>query len=170
MKKFPVIFLILIVIIAVICASILSIYFYKEPVKISSGSKYKQTWNQSSLGSLQVNENVIGYTLTKLETNDLHNPPLSKETPKIEVIIDDKIYSAEIVKGSIDVNEGQIDNEDIKISMTRQDVINILNSTSSSDAISKSINEGTMQFEIVASKTELFSKGYLSLYKKFTGK
>ena len=169
MKKIPIIILILILIIAVIIASILTVYLYKEPVKTSSGTKYKQTWDQSSLGNLQVNENIIGYLLTKFGVNNLHNPPLSKDTPKIEVIIDDKTYNAEVIKGSINVDEGQIDNEDIKILMTRQDVINIINSTSPSDTISNSINEGTIKLEVVASKTKLFSKGYLSLYEKFTG-
>ncbi len=169
MKKLLVIILILILIIAVIISSILSIYLYKEPVKTSSGTRYKQTWNDSTLGSLQINENVIGYILAKFGVNNLHNPPLSKDTPKIEVIIGDKTYNAEVIKGSINVAQGQIENEDIKILMARQDVINIINSTSPSDTISNSVNEGTIQFEIVASKTKLFSKGYLSLYEKFTG-
>ncbi|MEM3112957.1 MAG: hypothetical protein QXI33_00860 [Candidatus Pacearchaeota archaeon] len=167
MKKIPVLLLLLIIIILI--ASIITIYLYSIPVKVSSQPKYKQTWNQSTLSNLQVNENVVGYILTKLEANKLHNVPLTKNTPKIEIVIDDETFSAEVNSGKINVKKGQIANADIKIIMVRQDVINILNSSDQVKEIEKSINSGTMELEVIASRSELLSKGYLSLYEKFSG-
>jgi len=170
MRKFPIFIMSVIILIAIITFIFIASFYYSPTSNQVTESKFKQTWNSSTLGSLQVNENVIGYILNKLGAKDLHNPILSKDTPKIEVIVDDKIFNAEVEKGDIDVNKGVIENEDIKIIMTKQDVINIINSSSPTKSIENSINEGTMKFEIVASETKLVSKGYLSLYKKFSGK
>ena len=52
-----------------------------------------------------------------------------------------------------------------------QDILDILNSSIiPTDAISNSISRGTMSFEEKESRLTLFSKGYLGLFKRFTGK
>lgn len=131
---------------------------------------YVPTWNDSTLGDIEVDEGVVGYVLFSLGANELHNPLLSSKTPKIETIVDGEVFSVEIIDGRILTSKGSINNEDIQISMTRTDVIAIINSTEPSRTIIDAIDDGSMSFEQVASKTTLFRKGYFSLYMKFTGK
>ena len=119
---------------------------------------------------MDINESVVNYILYSLEANKLHNPPLSPSTPKIEVLVDNEQFNSEIIKGRIITKKGSINRKDIKIHMSRQAVINFLNSSNSISAIESSISSGDTRLEIVASYPTLFAKGYLSLYKKFTGK
>ena len=167
MKRNGVIVLTLIVII-IIAIGMVAFFFYGGNSNTPTGIPFVPTWNDSTLGDIEINEGVIGYVLFQLEAYELHNPIFSSNTPKIEVVVDGEVFTGEIDKGNIIVNSGSTDEEDIRISMTRINVINIINSTMPADTIQSSINEGTMSFEQVASKTTLFTKGYLSLYIRFT--
>ena len=166
--------LIISLLIAVLIILIAGIIFYylnsqKSESKISD-TPIQKFWNATTLASLEINESVINYILYSLEANKLHNPPLSPSTPKIEVLVDQETFNAEIIKGRIVTKKGGITRKDIKIHMPRQAVINFLNSSNSISAIESSISSGDTRLEIVASYPMLFAKGYLSLYKKFTGK
>ena len=158
---------IIVVLFSVIAFGIFS--FFSNDNKEIKANTFTPTWNDSTLGDIEINEGVIGYVLFQLEAYELHNPIFSSNTPKIEVVVDGEVFTGEINKGNIIINSGSTDEEDIRIYMTRTNVINIINSTMPADTIKSSINEGTMSFEQVASKITLFSKGYLSLYTKFTG-
>ena len=159
----------IIIIIVVIVFAVVLFNFSSNGNAGIKANPFVPTWNDSTLGEIEINEGVIGYVLFQLGAYDLHNPPLSSKTPKIEVVVDNEIFSAEVNKGIIMTTKGAIDEEDIRIYMTRTNVINIINSTVPADTIQNAINEGNMSFEQVASKITLFSKGYLSLYIKFTG-
>ena len=54
--------------------------------------------------------------------------------------------------------------------MEREDVIDILNATTFSDELISDLeSRGTISFEEKESRLILFSKGYLGLFKRFTG-
>ena len=114
----------------------------------------------------EFNESYIFYMLYNIEAYNLHNPPLSPDTPKIEIIADDAIYGAEIRDGLILVWEGEAHNKDIVIRTTKKEVIAMINNPS---YISQSFMEEKSNIELTASQTLLFSKGYLNIYKKLTG-
>ena len=167
MKKTPMIIVSALILILVVGA--IAAYFLISPKTIYENT-YKPTWTQETLGSLEIDEGVVGYTLAQFEAYKLHNVPLTSNNPKIEVIIDGEVYFVEIDGGNIIPTKGESQNEDIRISMTREDVIEILNESNDVIAeIRESVNDGTTSVETVASKTELLAKGYLSIYNKFTG-
>jgi hypothetical protein len=140
------------------------------PSKTNYTSTYEPTWTQESLDSLEVDAGVVGHTLAQFEVNNLRNIPLTKNTPKMEITVDGIIYVVEIESGQILSSQTSTDEEDLRISMTREDVINILDESNDAIAeIQKAINEGTITVETVAGKPELLAKGYLGLYKTLTG-
>ena len=97
----------------------------------------------------------------------MHNPPFSSDTPKIEFIIGDDIFNAEVINKNIKVGKGSISNEDIRITTTKIEGVKMLRDKK---YIETSFNNGNSGFEMVAGKVKLFSKGYLDLYKELTGK
>ena len=44
----------------------------------------------------QFNESFVFYILYNIKAYNLHNPPISSDTPKVEFSIDNDIYNAEI--------------------------------------------------------------------------
>lgn len=113
------------------------------------------------------NEDFVYYILYIIKAYNLHNPLLSSDTPKLEFIIDDLIFNAEIVKGEIMVDSGSIDKKDIQIRTTKKEAINMLKDEA---YVSVSFEEGKSAIELVSGKAILFEKGYLSLYTELTGK
>jgi hypothetical protein len=124
----------------------------------------------SEEAALQINEESIKYLVFSLGGWKLHNPPLSDETPKIKVVVDDEVYFSEIVNGEISAEKKEIDNEDITIKTTKKELAGAIKSLSIKDYIKNSVQEGKTTLELKASYTTLFSKGYLSIYKDITGK
>ncbi|RMD67456.1 hypothetical protein D6817_01640 [Candidatus Pacearchaeota archaeon] len=112
----------------------------------------------------EFNESFVLYLLAQLGAAQLHNPPLSSETPKIEIHVGDDVYSAEIIDGRIIVRRGSIANEDIRVFTTKKEAAKMLLNKS---YVRTSFEQGKSSIELVASRTKLVSKGYLSLYSKF---
>jgi len=130
---------------------------------------------QPSINLLEVDKTVIGedqiyYLLFSIKAYQLHSPPFSSNTPKINVVIGNQEYQAEIVKTQIVVNQGKLPNPDLKISIGEEEFINLLNSENFNLALQDSVSAGRTNLEVSAGNTELFTKGYLSLYKEITGK
>ena len=115
----------------------------------------------------QFNESFITYLLYEIKAYNLHNPPLSGDTPKILVFVGDDSYGAEIDAGSIYVHKGGIEGQDIIIRTSKEESVNML---SNEDYVKESFQNGKSNIELAASKSVLFGKGYLSLYEQLTGK
>ena len=111
-----------------------------------------------------VQESLIKYASVILELYNLHNIPFTSITPKIQVNIDQDVYSVEIITGNILVKTGQMQNPDIKITTTRDEILKMVNDNS---YIKESISSGKTNIEMVANKLILFSKGYSALYNEF---
>lgn len=119
---------------------------------------------------LQFNEEYIDYLIFAIGGWKLHNPPLSDDTPKIKVIVEGEVYVSEIIKGEIKTEKKEIENEDIVVKTTREEVVNLMMSSDMNDYIKQNVQEGKTIVELKASYTKLFSKGYLNIYKDVTGK
>lgn len=116
----------------------------------------------------QFDKSYIYFLLVSMKAYNLHNPPLSKDNPKIEVIVsDDTTYGGIIKDGKISVETGEINNEDIRVYTTKEEITSILHDQS---YVTSSFTSGKSKIELVADKTTLFSKGYLNLYNDLTGK
>jgi hypothetical protein len=114
----------------------------------------------------QFNEDFIYYILYSIKAYNLHDPPFSKDHPKIEFRVEEIIYSAEIIKGEMNIQEGDIEEEDILITTTREEAVKMIQDE---EYVSESFSSGTTSLEMVAGDLELAAKGYLALYEEMTG-
>jgi hypothetical protein len=112
-----------------------------------------------------IQEALIEYASVILKLYNLHTIPFTSITPKVQINIDSDFYYVEIIKGDIIIKTGQTDNEDIKITTTREEILKIANDN---DYAKESISSGKTSIEMIANKVVLFSKGYLNLYKEFS--
>lgn len=117
-------------------------------------------------GTLEFDASYIDYMLAFLGVGSLHKSMLG-ESPWIEIILDGESWNSEIVKGSSKTSKGSIENEDIRIISTKEDIVRIMLAENKEDEIANAANEGRLGMEIVAGETELFAKGYLNIYEKF---
>ena len=114
-------------------------------------------------------ESYIDYIIFAIDGWRLHNPPLSKDIPKIKVIVDSEIYVSKITDGQIVTEKKDIDKEDIIITTNKEEMVNAVLSFEIKQYIKNSVAEGKTSVELVAGYTTLFSKGYLFLYEEMTG-
>lgn len=114
----------------------------------------------------KLNETFVTYLLYTIGADKLHEPPLSSNAPEMNLFIDELDFGAQIRQGMITVTDEPVDTEDIIIRTTRAEAVKMLRDK---EYITTSFNTGASQIELVASKTELFTKGYLSLYTELTG-
>lgn len=161
-------------VILIIVAVILVVYSTASNLKVSKdGESQNQGINQNTQAKGNITEVApehITFLLNEMKAYKLHNPPLSKNTPKIKTIIDSSVFSSEVKKGKITTTNSDTNEPDIIIKTDKQTFLDIVNVDNPITAIQQEVNKGHMQIELVAGKTELFTKGYLSLYKEITGK
>ena len=126
--------------------------------------------NTINVDKTQVGIEQINLLLYNIKAYELHNPPLSKNTPKIEIIIEDEAFNSEIINGKIKTVRGVIDNEDIRIKTSKSEFMKILNSDKIKEEMQNSAQNNNLEIEMISGKIELASKGYLNVYKEVTGK
>ena len=112
------------------------------------------------------NESSVFSLLTDIKAGDLHNFPLSREIPKIKVVVDKDIYSATVNRGKISVKKGDVANPDIIIKTSKSEVAQMV---TNGRYISTSFKNGKSSLELVADKATLIAKGYVGLYTRVTG-
>lgn len=111
-------------------------------------------------------DSFVYYLLYSIGANKLHTPFFSSDNPRIEFHIGDDIFNAEVADGSIDVGRGEILDEDIIIKTSKEEGVKMVLDT---NYVQESFNNGLSEFELVAGKLELASKGYLKIYEGLTG-
>ena len=119
-------------------------------------------------GVMEFNEDYINYILVALGTGYLHKSPFF-ENPLIEFNLDEEVWNSEIKKGMPNSKKGQIDDEDLKISISKEEAVEALLANNIEEFMKESVKKGNTKIELVAGKSELFSKGYLDMHKKLTG-
>lgn len=116
--------------------------------------------NQSEENLSNLIKESITYSLIYLKAYNLHNPPLSSDTPKIQFLVDYKTYNSEIIKGEIYTSDGKVTKPDITIKTSKEEILKM---TSSKGYIQESINSGKSEIIQNADQTTLFLKGYADL-------
>lgn len=116
---------------------------------------------------IQFSSGFVSYLLYSIGAGQLHNPPLSSDTPKIEINVGDEIYNAVVEEGNIDVQKGDIASKDIVIILTKEEAVKMMKD---SNYVKESFKSGGSRIELVAGETTLFLKGYLKLYNELSGK
>jgi len=119
-------------------------------------------------GILEFDENYINYILAALGVGNLHKS-LLYGNPLIEFNLDEEAWSSELVKGALNTKKQIIDNEDLRITILKEEAVRALLSQNIEQFMKDSVANGGTQIEMIAGKTELFSKGYLKMYKELTG-
>lgn len=119
-------------------------------------------------GVMKFNADYIDYILVALGCAHLHKSPLF-ENPFIELNLDGEVWSSEIIKGQPNTEKGAIDNEDLRVSLSKEEAVEFMLSEDQEAFIKESVANGDTQIEMVASKLELFTKGYLEMYTELTG-
>jgi hypothetical protein len=172
-KIWPFILAIILVIIVII-----GVFFYYATASPSqpkySMKEIKNPINQTNTtfekALANFNKDYVDYIVFAIGGWKLHNPPLSKDVPKIKIILDDEIYKSEIKDTEIYTSKEDFDNEDISIITTKEEITRAILSLDIKEYMEDSIQEGKTTLELRAGYTKLFLKGYLDLYKDITGK
>ena len=129
-----------------------------------------KTITKESLSTTEISEDHIAYVLYQIGASKLKKIPLTGNTPKINFIIVPESYKAEVINGMISVSSGIWENPDIIITSSKEEIINAIASLSIKEYIKSSVSSGKTTIDMKAGYTELFAKGYLSLYEEITGK
>jgi hypothetical protein len=144
--------------------------FYKTPgleqIYINSDIRNPITGFSIEQASNEINESFIYYLFYNFKAYNLHNPPLSKDNPKIEIIVGNVIYNAIIKSGEIVVSKGEIKDEDIVIRTTSDEIVKMMNNK---DYAKISFDSGGSEIIVMNSRSILLAKGYLNLYGEITG-
>ena len=109
----------------------------------------------------------VYFLLYSINAYNLHEAPLSDDEPKIEIFIEDEVYSASVKKGEIYVSKQGTEKKDIIIHTTKEEAVKMIQSK---EYIEQSFQEGKSTIETISDKTVLATKGYLELYTELTGK
>lgn len=117
---------------------------------------------------IEFNEDYINYILVALGVGYLHKSPLF-ENPLVEFDLGGDIWNSEIIEGMPDSKRGGTDNEDLKISINKEEAVEAILSDNIEEFMKESVKNGNTKIEMIAGKPELFSKGYLEMYKQLTG-
>lgn len=117
---------------------------------------------------IEFDEEYINYLLVALGTGYLHKSILGGN-PVIELVLDDEVWASKIIEGVPYSGKGGVEEEDLKISLSKEEAVKAILSSDIEQFIKDSVNNGNTQIEMIAGKTELFAKGYLNLYKALTG-
>lgn len=104
---------------------------------------------------------IIKYLLILVKAYNLHNPPFSSDTPKIEFIVENESFNAEILEGEIFVEKGSIENEDIRMITDWKEAVLISKGES---FVQDSVIAGRTKIEKVCEDTVCFLKGYKDLF------
>mgnify|MGYP001583629507 FL=1 len=164
-RKLKRIFVGLIVIIFLIL--IVAAFYWYDPIN-SNNTRLKENVVNGRLE--QANIQSIEKILYSFGAGDLHKSYLGYGNPIVEVELDDEVWYLEVDKGKIITKKGDIDKEDLKIKMTKEELNNILSSLDIQKSMTDSIISGKTKAVQVAGKVELVSKGYLKLYKEISVK
>jgi len=116
--------------------------------------------NQSEENLSALIKESITYALIYLKAYNLHNPPLSSDTPRIQFLIDETYYNSEIIEGEIYTRDGQAAMPDITIATSQDEILKM---TASSGYIQKSIMSGNSEITTNTDTATLYFKGYLEL-------
>jgi len=120
-------------------------------------------------GVLKFNGDYINYILVALGVNHLHKSLIGYGNPVIELNLGDESWNSEIIKGTLNTDKGAIDEEDLRITISKEEAVLALLSTDIRTFMKTSVYNGNTRIEMIAGKIELGSKGYLKMYTELTG-
>ncbi len=119
-------------------------------------------------GVIEFDDEYINYILVALGVGYLHKSPIFGN-PLIEFNLGGEIWNSEIKGGMPNSNKEAIEDEDLIVSISKEEAVEALLSKNIEEFMKESVKNRNTKIEMVAGKTELFTKGYLEMYKQLTG-
>jgi hypothetical protein len=116
---------------------------------------------------MEFNAEYINYMLAAMGVNNLHSM-IGYGNPIIEFVIDEDVWTSEVDNGLKTIT-GATSNEDLRISISREEAVNALLSSNIEEYMKQSVMNGNTQIEMIAGNVELAAKGYLGMYQEITG-
>jgi hypothetical protein len=138
----------------------------KRAISNVSGIRSPTAGLSSKQVEIGFNESYISSFLEDINAKDLRNIAISREVPRIKLVVDNVIYSASVNRGKITVKKANVSNPDIIITSTKSEIAQMV---TNKRYISTSFKKGKSSLELVADKASLIAKGYIRLYTKITG-
>lgn len=114
-----------------------------------------------------ISDEFINFILSSIGVESLHKNPLTFEKPIINILVGEQEFSS-VVDSEIITDDGLRTDADIQIETTSEAIVEALSSDLTEEVIMNSFNDGESSVELLASEAELFAKGYLVLYQKFS--
>ena len=164
--------IILLAVLAVVLIVGISYYYYfglREEKSYEGGSAGAGLANPAEGLSVEeaaarFDESFVYYLLISIGASDL-SKPIFGSNPKINLYVGDDIFSAEVIRGSVNVDSGEIEGEDIIIRTSKEEGAKMVLDR---DYIKESFRSGQSSAELVAGKLELAAKGYLKIYDELS--
>ena len=168
-KRWWVLIIILMILTAIV--AVFYILYFQIPIRFTSEQNIVNPAKTLSpeQAILDFNESYADYLIFLIGGQKLHNPPLSSNNPKIKIVLGEEIFISEVNKGVINTRRADLDEVDLIIRTSRQEIVNAILSSDAKLYLKQSVSSGNIQLEMVGSYPSLFSKGYLGLYKEITG-
>ncbi len=130
---------------------------------ISSDGSGNSGSDKISIDEIEITPDLISYLLQEIGTGDLHKNYLSGEKAIINFKIDDREFSS-IIDKKIETSKGLSGDADVVFISDKKSMVKALTADDVDAEVKKRVEGGDIQMEVLASESELFSKGYLSLY------
>jgi hypothetical protein len=118
---------------------------------------------------VEFNADYINYILAALKVGKLHKSLLG-EKPLIEFVLDQEHWNSEIDGGRMYTKKGEIEKEDLRIIISKEEAVEAILSSDVTAFMSDSVRGGRTEIQMIAGKAELLNKGYFSIYEEITGK
>lgn len=157
----------IVAVVLLILASLLYLIFAKSGNVKNNLSNPLSGVNDTSL--IVIEERHVAYVLNEIGAYQLKNS-LSSDKPRIEVVFGGEKFASEVNGGVISVKKGESENPDLRITTTRDEIIEAILSSDIKEYMKTSVSSGKTSIEMVAGYTTLLVKGYLSIYQEMTGK
>ncbi|PIN68581.1 hypothetical protein COV93_08965 [Candidatus Woesearchaeota archaeon CG11_big_fil_rev_8_21_14_0_20_43_8] len=108
----------------------------------------------------------ISYVLNKLDGYKLHESPLDKAMPEIEVFLSDTSsrYSAKVVDNDVTTEKRPADDPDLRITMTSKALAKLVDAPDVKSLASDYANNKTIYLEVLKDDQILALKGYKAIY------
>ncbi len=147
----------------------LKILFNAKPGEIENpinSSPFSENQNESEiyLEDITITPEFIAYLLQEIGAlESLHKNVITREIPIINFKIEDTEYNAAF-KETLEISTGLSQKADIQFNSNKEAIVKAILDEDPASVFKSSIAEGTTTIEKIAGETELFAKGYLTLY------
>lgn len=164
--------LVLVLVLLIVSGVFSYLLFFQKGVKMNLENPFEKINKQEvinefkevSAEKIEIKPEFITYSLNELDAYNLHKNPLTGEKAMIEFDISGEMFCSEMHL-TIETSRGECNlEEDLRFIVPKEDIVEAILSENPEEEFKQDIKDGVVEIEQIASESELFLKGYLSLY------